>query len=584
LSPARISGLHQTAPVVGVSLGGQRVDSDLPDVDLIRDRLVLVDRGDAKGVEGRLCQITVTAPRDEIGVIIGLAVAVAPSGVGCFVHVQQEGPLRGRPQRGQRRVEAGRRINALDVRFDGFFEQGTRLRHASDQVGSGLPGGGHGLDAALQGGFFSGPGSNFRGLLAAALRQRRFGNIVLPRIGHAGRQVGGELSQQLGGAVHAFAQVRHAPAIAFVRRIGGARAPMRSGGQQDRADFLIAQVGIAFHQDAQRAGHMGRGHGCAAGQCVFVVAGHVGAEDAEAGRGDAPVLGQPALVETLVARLLKARCRDPVFLDLGTEVGQAGACRGICNPRVAVGPDLQHAILQRDVGGRVQPGFLAGAVHAQIGLGETRQRVVVVGVRWRAPAAVDGAHARGRQVAIGGLEIVVVHVGPVSGRVRAVGVGGVVLAAKRDAHHALAVLGGGDGARYVVAVVVVRTDFFSRIRRVYVRAGPVEGFAGAPGELRTIELLAVVQISAFDPERDEAAAGEFLVRRQIPRIHRAQLHARAAQAARVSILRVHRAQAPVCLEFRVVGPTHDRGLLVVGSGAVVVDVSLRLRRDRDRLA
>lgn len=359
---------------------------------------------------------------------------------------------------------------------------------------------------------------------------------------------------------------------------------MRSRGQQDRADFLVAQVGIAFHQDAQCAGHMWRGHGRAAGRLVLVVAGYVGAEDVETGRGDAPVLGQPALVETLVARLLKTRCRDPVFFDFGTEVGQAGARRGICGPRVAVDPDLQHAILQRDIGGRVQPGFLAGAVQAQIGLRETRQGFVVVRVRWRAPAAVDGAHARGRQVAIGGLEIVVVHVGPVSRQVRAIGVGGVVLAAERDAHHSRAVPGGGDRARDAVAVVVVRADFFSQVGRADVSALTVEGFSGAPGELRTIELFSVVQISALDPERDDVAAGEFLMRRQISGIHRAQLHARAAQAARVSILRVHRAQAPVCLEFRVVGPACDSGLLVACPGAVVVDVGLGLCRDRYRLA
>lgn len=126
-------------------------------------------------------------------------------------------------------------------------------------------------------------------------------------------------------------------------------------------------------------------------------------------------------------------------------------------------------------------------------------------------------------------------------------------------------------------MVVVLPDQLGGIRRADVGAGSIEALARTPGETRSVQLLAIVQIGTRNAQGIDASR-ELLVRRQIAGVHCTEFDARTAESQSIGVLGIHGTQSPVCLEFRVIRPGCHGRVPIAGTGAIVIDVRLRLRR------
>ena len=349
---------------------------------------------------------------------------------------------------------------------------------------------------------------------------------------------------------------------------------MGRGGEQHVARLLVGHVGEALHHQRQRAGDVGRRHRGAALRAVARHArgrGH-GAQDAAAGRGDAPVLGEPAAVERRAVVDGQARGGDPARFEVGLEVGQGGPHGRVVHPGIAGGEDHDGAVLPGGLGDRVEP--VEPALELGVSGRDPGEGVVVLGRRRAAPGRVDRPRAGRRQVAVGGLEVGVVLVGAVDRGIGGVGVGGEQAGAEGDAVHAGAVAARHDGAVDMGAVIVVdAADPGAGHREGAARRDQVA--AHARGGLVAV---AVREVGALHGERGHLA-GEFRMGGEEAGIDRADHDAPPGDAAGIGLIGPHRGQAPVAEIFR--RPPARR---VAEAARILIAGRLRQRSVRDRRA
>ena len=294
------------------------------------------------------------------------------------------------------------------------------------------------------------PGLAFRGILGLALHQGLVGDTVAPDIALPAPQVDVELPQQLPGAVQRPIQVRHAPAHQVARSLGRRAIELARGGQQHLQGLLVVQVGITLHHQGQGPGGVGRGHrGAVVGG---ITATRHGTADRRARGGQAPVLGDAALVVFLLVVLVQARHRQPVAFQLRLEVRQRRAHAGVGITAVAGAEHVDHAAT-RHVAGGVEPGVLL----EMLGIGRTQitQGLVADILGLAAPAVVDGPHPGIHQGTVDRLEIPWIGVGAEQQLVVLVGVAHIHLGIEGHAMHAHAIPGRAHGAGDMGAVAVV---------------------------------------------------------------------------------------------------------------------------------
>ncbi len=365
------------------------------------------------------------------------------------------------------------------------------------------------------------PGGLLGAVLGLTLDQRLIGNIVAPHIRQTCAQVSVEGAEQLARTAHCPLQVGHTPADAVGRCLSNRTVELGGGGQQHLQRLLVGHVRETLHHQRQCASGMRRGHGGAGFDAVTAT--RHGAVDQPTGHGDAPVLGQAALVVALTVTTVEARHGQPVAFKIRLEKRQRSPHAGVGVTGVACTENVDHA-LARDIRRFVQPGaavvvLSVGGAHARFG------GVGHVG-RLAAPAVVDGAHAGIRQGAIHRFEVLRVGVRAEQEAVVLIGVADVDLRVVRHAMHLHTIARRAHSAGNVCAVcVVVRVDGTGDAERRAVDVGTGSGDGVVAGR------------RGFRMGRVEA------------RVQRTDFDASPGDASGVGLISLDTAQTPVALEF-----------------------------------